>query len=168
MVATTKDRQEIEGTRPETPGQPRYYIARTFVLVEDIIYVGLGLLLAVSAAALLVGGVVGLWRTIVEGTPVASIIALLDRILLVLMTVELLYTVQISFRQHALLPEPFLIVGLIAAIRRVLVITAELSALFDKGTEAMFQRAIIELAILTVMVVAFVAALLMLRKRDQS
>ena len=41
------------------------------------------------------------------------------------MIVEILYTVQVSFREHALIPEPFLIVGLIAGIRRVLVLTAE-------------------------------------------
>jgi uncharacterized membrane protein (DUF373 family) len=50
---------------------------------------------------------------------------LLDRILLILLIVELLYTVQVSFREHALVPEPFLLVGLISAIRRVLVVTAE-------------------------------------------
>jgi uncharacterized membrane protein (DUF373 family) len=40
--------------------------------------------------------------------------------LLILLIVELLYTVQVSFREHAVMPEPFLLVGLIAAIRRVL------------------------------------------------
>jgi Phosphate-starvation-inducible E family len=41
------------------------------------------------------------------------------------MVVELLYTVQVSFREHTIVPEPFLIVGLVAVIRRILVITAE-------------------------------------------
>jgi uncharacterized membrane protein (DUF373 family) len=49
---------------------------------------------------------------------------LLDRMLLILMIVELLYTVQVSFREHTLVPEPFLIVGLIAVTRRILVVTA--------------------------------------------
>jgi hypothetical protein len=44
---------------------------------------------------------------------------------LILLVIELLYTVQVSFREHGLIPEPFLLVGLIAAIRRVLVLTAE-------------------------------------------
>jgi len=39
------------------------------------------------------------------------------------MIVEILYTVQVSFSEHALVPEPFLIVGLIATIRRLLVLT---------------------------------------------
>jgi uncharacterized membrane protein (DUF373 family) len=61
------------------------------------------------------------------------VVDLLDRILLILMIAEILYTVQVSFREHTLSPEPFLIVGLIAATRRILVITAEFSDLIDRG-----------------------------------
>ena len=56
-------------------------------------------------------GAVGLWRASLEGAPLTGVINLLDRTLLVLMLVELLYTVQVSFREHALLPEPFLVLG---------------------------------------------------------
>jgi hypothetical protein len=93
------------------------------------------------------------------------VVDLLDRILLILMIVELSYTVQVSFREHALVPEPFLLVGLIAGIRRVLVLTAEFNTLVDKG-EAVFRNAMIELALLTLMIVALVASLLMLRRRS--
>ena len=48
---------------------------------------------------------------------------LLNAVLLVLMLVETLHTVGISIRERVLVPEPFLIVGLIAAIRLVLVLT---------------------------------------------
>jgi Phosphate-starvation-inducible E family len=41
------------------------------------------------------------------------------------MLVEILHTIRISVRSHVLVPEPFLIVGLIATIRRILVITLE-------------------------------------------
>ena len=84
--------------------------------------------------------------------------------LLVLMIVELLYTVQVSFREHTLIPEPFIIVGLIAATRRILVLTAEFAKLAEVGTET-FRNAMIELSILTIMVVALVASLIMLRRR---
>ena len=84
--------------------------------------------------------------------------------LLVLMIVELLYTVQVSFREHTLIPEPFIIVGLIAATRRILVLTAEFAKLAELGTET-FRNAMIELTILTIMVVALVASLIMLRRR---
>jgi hypothetical protein len=94
----------------------------------------------------------------------ATIINLLDRVLLVVMLVELLYTVQISFREHALVPEPFLIVGLIAATRRVLVVTAEFANLAQAGG-AVLLNAMLELALLTVMILVFVTALVLLRKR---
>ena len=44
-----------------------------------------------------------------------AVIDLLDRILLILMIVEVMSTVQVSFREHARVPEPFVIVGLVAA-----------------------------------------------------
>src|SRR5512144_1905844 len=93
----------------------RTWIARTFTIVEDVVYVGLGLLLAVAAIVLLVSGVVSFVENIAAATLGTNIIALLDRILLILLVVELLYTVQVSFREHTIEPEPFLIVGIIAA-----------------------------------------------------
>lgn len=71
---------------------------------------------------------------------------------------------QVSFREHTLVPEPFLIVGLIAATRRILVLTAEFADLLGKGGTA-FRNAMIELALLTVMVLVLVASLVMLRRR---
>ena len=91
-------------------------------------------------------------------------VTLLDQVLLVFMIVEILYTVQISFREHALIPEPFLIVGLIAGIRRVLILTAEFGDLMTKG-DATFHNAMLELGLLTVMVLALVWALVLVRRR---
>jgi uncharacterized membrane protein (DUF373 family) len=155
-----------KSTTEAPPKDARGHIARAFSLVEDVVYVGMGILLAYSACALLVIGAIDLWRASFGGTPLEGIIGLLDRTLLVLMLVELLYTVQVSFREHALLPEPFLIVGLIAATRRILVVTAEFSVAHKDGGSERFREGMIEIALLTVMVVAMVGSLLMLRKRD--
>jgi uncharacterized membrane protein (DUF373 family) len=159
-------RIEKSNTESAAPKDARGRIARAFSLVEDVVYVGMGILLAYSACALLVMGAMDLWRASFSGSPLQGVIGLLDRTLLVLMLVELLYTVQVSFREHALLPEPFLIVGLIAATRRILVVTAEFSVAHKDGGEARFREGMIEIALLTVMVVAMVGSLLMLRKRD--
>jgi uncharacterized membrane protein (DUF373 family) len=149
---------------PES-GETRTLIARAFTLVEDVVYIGIGALLALSAAILLVNGAIGLWRATLEGAPLGGVISLLDRTLLVLMLVELLYTVQVSFREHALLPEPFLIVGLIAATRRILVVTAEFSVADKTGADGeRFRHGMLEIALLTLMTVALVASLLMLRR----
>ena len=104
-------------------------------------------------------------RHLVAGAMAGRIIDLLDRILLILMIVEILYTVQVSFREHTLAPEPFLIVGLIAATRRIIVLTAEFAELAESGGTA-FLNAILELGLLTVMVLVLVLALVLLRKRS--
>ncbi len=159
---------DANGETSAAPAGLRLLIAQGFGRAEDIVYVGLGILLACSALALLVTGVIGLWQSIAAGAPLGAVVNQLDRILLILMIVELLYTVQISFREHALIPEPFLIVGLIAATRRILVVTAEFGALLEKGLESQFRNAMIELTLLTLMVVALVTSLRLLRKRDAS
>ncbi len=148
---------------PES-GETRTVIARAFTLVEDVVYIGIGVLLTFSAGVLLVNGAIGLWRATMEGTPLPGVINLLDRTLLVLMLVELLYTVQVSFREHTLLPEPFLVVGLIAATRRILVVTAEFSVTGKDGAPERFRDGMLEIALLTLMTVALVAPLLMLRR----
>ena len=147
------------------PPAVRERIAQSFTRVEDVVYVGLGILLAAGALILLVDGGVMLGRQLLAAAMPAPIIDLLDRVLLVVMLVELLYTVQVSFREHALVPEPFLIVGLIAATRRILVVTAEFAKLAQEGG-TVFLYAMLELGLLTVMVLAFVAALVLLRKRS--
>jgi len=143
-------------------------VARAFSLTEDAVYVGMGVLLAFSAIALLVFGAIELVRLTTEGAPLKAVIGLLDRTLLVLMLVELLYTVRVSFKQHALLPEPFLIVGLIAATRRILVVTAEFSVHEQEQAPGKFREGMIEIALLTLMVVALVGSLLMLRTKEKT
>ena len=151
-------------TPTKTDTDARGLVARAFTWVEDIVYVGLGILLAVGALLLLGSGAIDFARTIGGGHFSVAVISLLDRLLLTLMLVELLYTVQVSFREHTLVPEPFLLVGLVAVTRRILVVTAELGDVKDRPPEA-FQTSMTELAVLIVMIVAFVACLLMLRHR---
>ncbi|MCA1594418.1 MAG: phosphate-starvation-inducible PsiE family protein [Acidobacteria bacterium] len=148
----------------ESPQSSRAWVARAFTAVEDIVYIGLGLLLGGSSLVLLVSGMISFGQNLVAGSLTTNIVALLDRILLILLVVELLYTVQVSFREHGLIPEPFLLVGLIAGIRRVLVLTAEFAQVHDKP-DATFQHLIVELVVLTFLIVALVIALVLLRKR---
>ena len=100
----------------ETKPVSRAWIARGFTIVEDVVYIGLGLLLAASALALLANGTYTFAQTIASGTLVQNIITLLDRILLIMLVVELLYTVQVSFREHTIAPEPFLCVQAVTGL----------------------------------------------------
>lgn len=150
---------------PGVGASARAFVARGFTYVEDVVYVGLGVLLAGAAVVLLADGAAMFVRTLIAGELPAHVIDLLDRILLILMIAEILYTVQVSLRAHALVPEPFLVVALIAGIRRVLVLTAEFADLLEKGDVA-FRNAMIELGLLTVMIVALVGSLMLLRRRQ--
>ena len=144
----------------------REWVAGAFTVVEDIVYIGLGLLLAGSSIALLVSGMITFGQNLMARTLTGNIVPLLDRILLILLVVELLYTVQVSFREHGLIPEPFLLVGLIAAIRRVLVLTAEFAHVANEP-ETVFKHFITELVVLTVLIVALVFSLVLLQKRGE-
>src|SRR5215475_15903940 len=137
-----------------------------FDRAEDIIYVGLALLLAAIAVTLLITEIIYFVRYVSTVSLSENIVFLLDRILLIIIFVEVLYTVQVSFRQHILEPEPFLVVGLIEVTRRILVLTAELSKL-AKETQEDFNNAMIELGLLTILIIALVVCLRMLKPQGR-
>lgn len=164
----TKVVEKIEGGKvEETPAiaRLRERIAKVFAYVEDIMYVGLAALLALSALVLLGATGLTLGRSLAGGVLPASIVELLDQVLLVLLIVELLYTVHVSFREHVLTAPPFLLVALIAAVRRILVLTAEAKTVMEARPDA-FREVVIELALLTVMALGLVFCLHLLRARD--
>ncbi|HYN87617.1 MAG TPA: phosphate-starvation-inducible PsiE family protein [Ardenticatenaceae bacterium] len=142
----------------------RTRISRGLSYVEDIVYIGLALLLATSAIALLATVALRFGRGLLGGSLDGNIIDLLDQVLLVLIIVEVLYTIEVSFREHVLSPEPFLIIALIAVSRRILVLTAGIAELLETGEEA-FRNAMLELGVMTLLTVALVASLVMLRRR---
>ena len=144
---------------------PRRLITAVFGQAEDVVYIGLGTLLAASAFALLIAEASAFWHTVVNGSIAESIVPLLDQLLLVIIVVELLFTVKVSFREHVLEPQPFLIVAVIAVSRRVIVLTAELSKLLTED-ERIFQHALFELGVLTVLALTLVVSLRLLRPQD--
>ncbi len=150
--------------QPLVDDRTRTVITRVFRLLEDIIFIGLGALLAGTAMYLLANASLNFsGHLIALNLTGPAVITLIEELLLVLLVVEILYTVQVSFREHTLAPEPFLLIGLIAAVRRVLVITAEQAELKNKG-EDVFRYLMIELGVLTVLIVALVASVMMLRR----
>jgi uncharacterized membrane protein (DUF373 family) len=135
-------------------------------LVEDVVYVGLGVLLTITALTLLAEAVKSSVLALFRHQFAGQAISLLDQILLILLIIELLYTVQVSFREHGLLAEPFVVVALIAVIRRILVLTAEMPKL-PEASEDIFRRAILELTLLAFMVIILVGSLILLQRRDK-
>jgi hypothetical protein len=102
----------------------RQGFSQRLFLTEVVLYIGVGILLSISAAVGILETTAFLWQGIITRTLTNYGFLMLDRLLLVLMLVEILQTVRISIhsKEFMLLVEPFLIVGLIATIHRVLVI----------------------------------------------
>jgi uncharacterized membrane protein (DUF373 family) len=144
---------------------------KAFLKVEVFAYVVLGLLLAVTAM-LGIGSAAGsLWRDVQEHGNATSLISTIDKLLFVLMVVEILHTVRVSFREGVLVCEPFLIVGLIASIRRVLVITLESSqasqSKLTPETQALLHSTMLELGVLGGLILVMVASIYMLRRSQR-
>ena len=88
------------------------------------------------------------------------------------MVIEILHTVRVSFKEGALVCEPFLIVGLIASIRRVLVITLESSQAQEPGKwtpefQNLFNSSMIELCVLGGLILAMVLSIYLLRRSER-
>jgi len=129
---------------------------------EHYIYIAAGFILVIAAAGLIIIGVAEMVGHVAEGDYVKAMIQLLDRILLVLMVAEVVYTIGRITRTQMLEVAPFLIVGTIAAVRRMLIITAETSGhlSFDNPK---YQGAMVELVVLSIMIFLFAFAMRLLR-----
>ena len=93
---------------------------------ETALYAAVGLLLAVAAGFVLVGTVSGVVRAVLDGaSAVDTGVIVLDRILLALIVAELAYTLRFVVKTHEIAVEPFLYIGLIADVRRILIVSAE-------------------------------------------
>jgi uncharacterized membrane protein (DUF373 family) len=142
-----------------------YYLGKTEILIYSV----LATLLAITALVTIATSVQILWAALSHWTIAAQTLKVLNQLLIVLMLVEILHTVRISIRSHVLVTEPFLVVGLIAAIRRILVISLEAATLTKEGAWAaegssgIFRSSMIELGLLGLLVLVLVVSITLLR-----
>jgi uncharacterized membrane protein (DUF373 family) len=126
--------------------------------VQDAVTAAVGIVLIALACVLLIAGITdsldGHWGPISAAGPL-----LLDRALLVLILVEIVYTVVLSLREHRLVAQPFIVVGLIAVIRRILFVLTPGSHITASTSE---------LALLIAMVAVFVAGLIAVSRFERT
>lgn len=137
--------------------------------VEVVSYTALGLLLTAAVLVALAGVTNLLWTATQDWTGTAFILQVIDRLLFVLVLVEIIHTVRSSIATHKLMCEPFLIVGLIATVRRLLVLTLDATNLtkpeeWANGGESRFHAAMMELGVLAVLILVLMFAIHLLRK----
>jgi uncharacterized membrane protein (DUF373 family) len=133
------------------PGRPRGLGGTIWVLehAQDYVAGVVGVVLIFLAAVLIVSGLAGFVRDMATKSVLAAATGLLDRLLLVLIVAEIVHTVVLSLRAHRLVAQPFIIVGLVAVIRKILLVLS---------SEASLDTT--QLWLLIAMVVAFVAGLI--------
>ena len=110
-------------------GAPRHLRTadRVFAGAENVVYGGIALLLVVTALVLLVRAAGQLLS--IRDTPVQDVtIEVLDTLLLVFIVVELLFAVRATLVKRELVAEPFLLVGIIASIKEIVVLSVKASS----------------------------------------
>jgi len=147
------------GGMSEEQDRPRGIAGVIWVLEhsQDLISVIVGVLLLALAAVVLILGVIDFFRDVTSGPVESAVINLLNRVLLVLILVEIMHTVVLSLRAHHLVTQPLLAVGLVAVIRKIL---------FVLSSEEAVSTA--ELALLIAMIAVFVAALILVSRYERS
>ena len=134
-------------------------------LTEDVVYVVVAVLLALGSAALLALAAVTLVSELLHDTEEA-VKATLDLLLLVFILVELLGAVRTTLRERKLLAEPFLIVGMIASIKEIVVVSISAKDSFGAAGSA-FEDAMVEIGVLSALLLALALAMFLTRLKER-
>jgi uncharacterized membrane protein (DUF373 family) len=138
-------------------------LQRLLQLVEDGIHILVAALLVVVAVLLVVDTTRGLVSQLMRPYDALSLVlTVLDKTLVLFIVAELLHTVRITIQKRTLDAGPFLVVGLIAGIRRVLIVTAQAERSFQWNPQG------IELVILIMLILVMAVAILVWRRASPS
>lgn len=158
--------EHVEGIERSKRLKREHRLTGVLGAAEDAVYALAALMLVAASLVALLSAATALLNGLVSRQPpVESALAVLDQLLVVLIFLELFYTVRLSIREHGLAVEPFLAVALIATVRRVLVLMAEEHQALD-GSAEQFQRVLLELGLLAIVILVLVFALLLLRRTN--
>ena len=138
---------------------------RLLVIVEDIIYVSIAALLAVSALVVLVRSTFVLFDSAASEVDNAMV-NVLDSLLLVFIFVELLYAVRTTLKERQIVAEPFLIAGILTGIKEIIVLSVK-AANDYLGIGPEFARAVVEIAVLGVLVAVLSYSAVLLRAKER-
>jgi uncharacterized membrane protein (DUF373 family) len=127
---------------------------------ERIAYVAIALALSIPIVMLVFSAALSMLEVYEVGV-LETALTVLDRVLLAFIFVELIDTVRVTVRERGIfIAEPFLLVGLIAVVRRILLLTAEI----ERASAEEFQNMLIELGVMTGLVIVLTGALYFTRR----
>lgn len=129
---------------------------------EAVFYLVVALFLLVAGVLVIAGTVGDLVSGLGEDPLLTVALNLVEESLLLVIVGELLFTLRLVLTGGVLSGEPFLLIGLVATVRRVVVVTAEVESYPDGGRE--LTNFLLELALLAALTIAFAVALYLLRR----
>jgi uncharacterized membrane protein (DUF373 family) len=137
---------------------------RTLEVAENVVYGGIAALLVGTALVCLALAGKTAWGLMSDFSE-QPILELLDILLLVFIVVELLFAVRSTVEKRELLAEPFLLVGIIASIKEIVVLSVESAKEVGNGAE--FDDRIVEISVLGVLVLLLGLTSFLLRRKER-
>ncbi len=134
-------------------------------MAENVVYSAAGAILAGGAVAVLGAVTWHLVKEIGDGVE-KGVTTALDGLLLVFILLELLAGVRATIKERKLVAEPFLIVGIIASIKEIVVLTLESKEIYDTDTGA-FRNAMTEIGVLAVVILLLALAGFLVRRKER-
>jgi uncharacterized membrane protein (DUF373 family) len=144
-------------------GDGRTRITRLIDAAEKAVYYVAALFLLATVVLVFVAAGQEMLLVLEKGL-LPTALSVLDSVLLIFIFAELLSTISTIVKEREIVAEPFLLIGIIAVVRRILAVTVSIEQ--SLGTPE-FQDLLIELGVLTALVVALSAALYLNRKANQ-
>jgi uncharacterized membrane protein (DUF373 family) len=139
--------------------------SRMVEIMEEVFHVVLGIFLFGIAVAALIYSVIRVFTT--EPFFPTGLIQAINDILFIIIILEILRTVIARYTDGVFQLQNFLIIGVIAAVRHILTVGAYMT-LGSGKTREQFDRAVIELGISTIIVVALVLAIFLSKVAEAS
>ena len=133
-------------------------------MAEGVVYAGIAVFLLVLALGSFVIAARYVPSLFGEESAAKSALEILDTLLLVFIVVELLFAVRITIARRELIAEPFLLVGIIASIKEIVVLSVK--APDYVGTDKL-EDTIWLIGVLTLTIVALAASTLLMRRKER-
>ncbi|MDQ4069472.1 MAG: phosphate-starvation-inducible PsiE family protein [Actinomycetota bacterium] len=138
---------------------------RVLVSAENVVYALLGVLLAGGAVLVLASVAYHLVADVADGV-VKGVASALDGMLLVFILLELLAGVRATMKERKLVAEPFLVVGIIASIKEIVVLTLESKEIY-RTDDAAFENAMTEVGLLGGVILLLALATFLVRRKER-
>ncbi len=150
------------GGEGKEPPVKELRLAEILGLSERVVYYVAAVALLVTVGMLFVSAGDSILR-VREVGPLETALEVLDRVLLIFIFAELLGTISTIVREREVKAEPFLLIGLIAVVRRILGVTVSIEQ--SLGTPE-FTSLLLELGVLTGLVLTLTTALYFTRRME--